>query len=202
MYGELLNLAKNYNVSIPNNGYAWHITVGCNNINLAKNFIYLINHPKLRDFWLELAERNPADSHKNYAKFENGITFKNATNTRWAARWATKPIDHYYAAFLRKDSYNVEIRIFKTTLDIEKIHAIVDLIVICYNLFQGKVKEFKLCELCEKVKENSSLTDFLKRNRVFDYLTVNEDESDEVDKKQIYNLKPEEQKENTEECIF
>lgn len=119
----LFNLMSDYNSLIPNDSYGWHITVNClavKNImplTAAGRLIYAINLPSLRKKWLELGRRDPASNPtRNFAQFEDDCK-KELNIAAWASRHKESPVNHYFAAFLRKNLASVEIRFIKSTVD-------------------------------------------------------------------------------------
>lgn len=116
-------------------GYAWHITLNLlsakDPIKAGARFCCLINHPRLRKFWQLIARRQSSYNDANgkeYAKFEN-ITIKDALDPpKWEHRWNKKPVDHYYATFLRKGRRAIELRILRSTLNIDTIIATMHLV--------------------------------------------------------------------------
>lgn len=120
---NICQLLKEHNVRSLSKNYALHITTNINNASdpvlAGARYMALINHPHYRDFWIKVAGRqdsfNP-NTGKNYAAWmnipNNIIDFM--SNDLWVPRWSSKPVDHYYATFLRKGANGIETRIFKS----------------------------------------------------------------------------------------
>lgn len=140
---SLTNLAQLARLARKNNGlghkagtgYAWHITLNLlsakDPIKAGSRFCCLINHPRLRKFWQLIARRQSSYNHENdkeYARFED-MTVEDALHIpKWEHRWAKKPVDHYYATFFRKGGKAVELRILRSTLNIDTITATMHLV--------------------------------------------------------------------------
>lgn len=120
---KLFTLAKKYKARITSDGYAWHVTINLrdspNFVLSGARFMYLVNHPDLREFWEKTARRKSkvnARTGKNYCEYYycgmDGMDLD-----RWRDLWRERPINHYWATFLRPCKDAIELRICKSTLD-------------------------------------------------------------------------------------
>lgn len=131
--GDLLNLVNKYKGEVPNDWYAWHITInlmGADDPTQAgERFMRIINLRSLRDFWQKVARRkseiNP-ETGKNYCKFEQRSVMMDIEV--WRDRWAERPINHYWATYLRTNGRSIELRICKSVVDFNEFSTILDII--------------------------------------------------------------------------
>lgn len=168
--GELLTEHK---ASKPNNTYALHITT---NINNAKNpilagarFMAIINDEKYRDFWTKAAGRpdsyNP-NTGKSYAQWlKVGKNIQDLMSPSfWNPRWAQKPIDHYYATFLRKGGTSIETRIFKSSITPSLIKNRISLIAYLWRFAKSNESMDNWIDYISC--QNKFLTSYLKKNQM------------------------------------
>lgn len=123
LVSELFDLAKKYKARIPSDGYAWHVTLNLrdasNYITAGARFMYLVNHPSLRQFWEGIARRKSkvnARTGRNYCQYID-LGLEGMDLRYWGSLWAERPVNHYWATFLRQTGDAIELRICKSTLD-------------------------------------------------------------------------------------
>ncbi len=138
---QIFSLAQEFNPKAMNNGYAWHVTVNLANAadidTAGLRLMQIFNYPIHRAFWQSIARRpsaiNPATG-RNYCKFEDDVTMSYRT---WNKRWASTPVDHYYATFLRKCGRAIEIRLLKSTLDFQIFAATLEIVKAAWDFSKG-----------------------------------------------------------------
>lgn len=156
--GSILQIAKYYSVQEANNGYAWHVTVNLLN---SENYqlsgmrmLSLFNDKNLRIFWQQIARR-PSEANpitgRNYCKFEDKPTMSHKV---WRPRWEAHPIDHYYATFLRKCGHALEIRLLKSTNDINVFTSTLELIRGAWMWAKGSDK-LNIDKIIEKLSQGT-----------------------------------------------
>lgn len=133
----LLDRCKEYGAHIPNDDYGLHTTVNMAGVefNAIQRFIFAINHPDLRTFFIRLAERDTSTNlslgKKDWAQFESYDSPMDVSKHTFMARHSVK--DHFYAAYLRPNLVSIELRFWKSTVDFSKITTIVAVIKEIYN---------------------------------------------------------------------
>lgn len=167
-------LLDEFNCRKPTNTYALHITT---NINNAKNpilagarFMAIVNDHKYRDFWIKAAGRidsyNPVTgkSYAQWLKVDDDDINKLMNPIFWNLKWAQKPIDHYYATFLRKGGNSIETRIFKSA---NTPSLIINRISLIAYLWRFSKSNEKLSNWLDYISNQSkSLTSYLRKNQM------------------------------------
>lgn len=123
----ILSLARQHFVKPPRNGYGWHITINTTGLSMANRIIYLINHEALHPFWLHLARRDTSKAPKDYAKFIHYPCINDVFGINHVVRWQSKPVDHFYAAFMRQNGA-IELRFIKSSVDFSQIESTMKII--------------------------------------------------------------------------
>ena len=170
---DIGTLLTEFKASKPNNTYALHITTNIKNasnpILAGARFMAVINDQKYRDFWIKAAGRpdsyNP-HTGKSYAQWLRvGKNIQELMSPDlWNPRWAQKPIDHYYATFLRKGGSSIETRIFKSSITPSLIKNRISLIAYLWKFAKSKDSIDSWIEYISS--QDKALTSYLKKNQM------------------------------------
>jgi hypothetical protein len=127
----------------PLKNYALHITTNIQNSTVPEihgaRYMAIVNSVNHRHFWTKIAKRNNPYNRETGKYYANWLDFNDNDISQlmcretWNYRWAEKPIDHYYATFLRKGGKSIETRIFKSSNDLNWVKAVLWLNYITWN---------------------------------------------------------------------